>query len=269
MKKSKLTELFSSYSDLRNAVDTVLYSSFELDEGYLYIQDLYVDHPLFGNSVIIEHSPSGNLYHVPFTESSDGTVALATTDGWKQVVQEYSFVQETPNYGAQTEKFAEFSEVEIDVDEVNKPLILKMRVIKAGFGNKAHNHFYSNELLSSEKTVNQFVGVKMYLTEHKANETNVRNEVAQIISAKYDINEKGIVARIGVFDESFATNIRNRKALGILSGLRCSITASGDVYKEVFTLGDRTGKKVKLFSEIGTVDFVTKDGAGGEALDIE
>jgi len=76
----------------------------------------------------------------------------------------------------------------------------------------------------------------------------------------------GPIALVGVFDETFARNVRNRAALDALGSLECSILGEGDMRK-----GKVNGKQafiVENISSVESIDWVTKAGAGGRALEI-
>jgi len=260
----KLEELSTTLNMLSTSLRRSLKEDFRVLDGYTYIVDVFIDHPEHGNAVIVKHTGDNKLYRVPFNEV-DNEIKLAKTMEWEEVVIQYKVIsQESNSDEVSVDELATISIVE---SEEGKPLILNMRLIETGFGNKRNNHYYSEKLL--QESASQFVGVKMYVTEHRLNEVNVRNEVAQILEANYDNNKKGIVAKVGVFDESFATNIRNRQALGILDGLACSIRAVGTTYAKQFEINDRKGRMVKEFTKVLSVDFVTAAGAGGKALSIE
>ncbi|GAF76396.1 unnamed protein product, partial [marine sediment metagenome] len=132
-------------------------------------------------------------------------------------------------------------------------------------GNKKNNHYYSAEML--EKYAEVFKGAKMYTTDHRPDEKSVRTEVSQVLECPIKFTETGApVARVGVFDEQFAQNIRNRAALGKLQDLNVSILANGTA-KPGFEEGGRKGKNIESISAEGVnVDWVTRAGAGGRAL---
>jgi len=177
------------------------------------------------------------------------------------------------------EKQAEFEEVQlgeadigsilsftesqiVDADEP-APLTLDVVVIEPGWGNKKDNHYYSAEMLKEHAKV--FKGAKMYATDHKADEKNVLTEVSQVLECPVSFTETGApVARVGVFDDTFAQSIRNRAALGKLEDLHVSILANGTArpYEE----NGRKGKYVETIASGASVDWVTRAGAGGHAL---
>lgn len=155
---------------------------------------------------------------------------------------------------------------EADGVEPAAPLMLNVAIIQPGWGNKRDNHYYSEAMLRKHAGV--FEKAKMYTTDHKESERSERTEVSQILECPVDFTEAGApIARVGVFDEVFAQKVRNRAELGVLNDLHCSIVASGQV-KENFELNGRKGREVTAINEVWAVDWVTKAGAGGHALNI-
>ncbi len=272
-----LEELRTSTGKLRSVLSASLRKNFKTDEGtYMYVQEVFIEHPVLGTSAIITVEDVG-MYVVAFSEVANGVVQLASTNEWKPVTQEYVLVptsmpqlgQATPTQELLTEDFSESVSVEIEEvmsesTDMYSPLTLTLRIIKEGFGNERDNNYYSAEQL--RKDAEKFVGKMMYTTNHKVNETNERNQVAQITEAGYDDKYKGIVAKAVVFDPMFARKTRNRSQVGMLNELHCSITSRGTKYAKPFVKDGRKGSLVKEFTKVNTVDFVSRAGAGGMAL---
>ncbi len=174
------------------------------------------------------------------------------------------------------QKFIELSEaetgniiglVEQDNQQSVDPLLLDVVIIQPGWGNTEHNNFYPAEMLKESAAV--FSGAKMYTTDHREDERSVRTEVSQILECPVAFTENGApIARVGVFDETFAHNIRARAHHGVLDGLHCSIKARGVAEEDDFELNGRTGRMVTSITEVRAVDWVTRAGAGGHALNI-
>jgi len=138
--------------------------------------------------------------------------------------------------------------------------------IEPGWGNKKDNHHYALDMLRREAP--KFVGAKMYATNHVEEEKNVRNEVSQVIECPVRFTETGApVARAAVYDRDFEYSIRQRNKAQRLEDLHCSIFADGLV-KEGFELDGRTGKDVTAITEVKSVDWVARAGAGGRALSL-
>ncbi len=238
---------------------------------------MFVAHPTLGDSVIVIHSTDRSMYSVKFAEDKDGTIRLSPASEWEQVIQEYTPVnKDEPTIGGtaseeSAETYEEVASISIEESDINmedmySPLTLKMRLIEQGFGNPRDKHYYSKEQLVRD--AHKFVGIKMYTTNHVSRETNERNEVAQIVASAYSESHNGIMAEVAVFDPMFARKVRNRAKLKLLGGLHCSIKSDGTSYTKPFTIGEQTGKLVKEFTEVHTVDFVSRAGAGGTAVEM-
>jgi len=148
-----------------------------------------------------------------------------------------------------------------------KPLVLDIAVIRPGWGNTADNHYYPAEMLKENARV--FKGAKMYATNHREDQVSVLTEMSQVLDCPVRFLDDGTpVARVGVFDEGFAANIRNRDALKTLDSLHVSIKAGGTAEPE-YEEGGRKGKKIVSINPDGArIDWVTQAGAGGHALEI-
>ena len=136
--------------------------------------------------------------------------------------------------------------------------------IEPGWGNAKDNHHYGMALLKREAA--KFVGAKMYATNHVESEKTVRNEVSQIIECPVRYTDSGApVARAAIYDRDFEYSVRQRAKAGKLEDLHCSIFADGLV-KEGFEYDGRSGKDVTAITEVKSVDWVARAGAGGRAL---
>ena len=157
------------------------------------------------------------------------------------------------------------SAVQLLESDGSDALIMEVVVIEPGHGNKDDGHYYTADLLKEFAPV--FTGVKMYATDHKASEKSERTEVSEILECPVRFTKTGApVARVGVYDPVFAKKVRNRDKLGTLANLQCSILASGTA-----TPGNIAGQAVKIVESIDvahSVDWVTKAGAGGRALNL-
>ena len=143
------------------------------------------------------------------------------------------------------------------------PLLMKVALIKPGFGNEKDKHYYPIEVL--ERDAHVFEGVKMYATDHRPEEKSVRTEVAVITACPVAFTDDGApIAHAAVHDPDFAEQARNRDKLDTLDTLECSILALGRTRK-----GDVDGKEANIVEAITkgqSVDWVTKAGAGGHAV---
>ena len=247
----------------------------EVSYGWLYIDDVFMDHPTLGNSVVVDKS--GTLWQVAYTGEGED-VAFDPPADWIQVYRTYipvtasaseSEVEEVTGDG----ETAEFGEAEagailglIEDSGSNGPLQLNVAVVEPGWGNKRDNNYYPADVLERDAKV--FEGAKMYATNHRAADKSVLTEVSQVLECPVGFTESGApIARVGVFNSQFAESIKNREALGVLGDLHCSILARGQIQKG-FISGGRKGRKVTSITEAASVDWVTQHGAGGRALSL-
>jgi hypothetical protein len=188
--------------------------------------------------------------------------AIGSRETAQQVAPE-SVIEACEMAEADTGSIISITESQSVEDAEPSPLTLDVVVIEPGWGNTKDNHYYSREML--QQYASAFTGAKMYATNHKDEEKSVLTEVSQVLECPVSFTETGApVARVGVFDDGFAANIRNRAALGKLEDLHVSILANGTArpYEE----NGRKGKYVETISTGASVDWVTRAGAGGHAL---
>jgi len=145
------------------------------------------------------------------------------------------------------------------------PMKLHIEVIRPGMGNAKMGRYYGAPML--RENAHMFKGAKMYPVNHRGKDKSVGNEVSMVLDCPVGFTERGgPIALVGVFDETFARNVRNRAALDALGSLECSILGEGDMRK-----GKVNGKQafiVENISSVESIDWVTKAGAGGRALEI-
>lgn len=152
----------------------------------------------------------------------------------------------------------------IDANPARAPLTMRVQLIRPGWGNTKDNHYYPAEVLKRDAHV--FEGKKMYTTDHKEGEKSERTEVS-VIEAIEDFTPEGApIARVNVFDPGFAEKVRNRQKAGVLDRLECSVLGNGTA--RPFELDGRKGKMVESITDAESVDWVTRAGAGGHALEI-
>lgn len=142
------------------------------------------------------------------------------------------------------------------------PLTLDVQLIRPGWGNESDNNFYSREVLARDAKI--FEGVKMYATDHVSAEKNVRTEVSRVDRIVGFSADGAPIARVTVFDPSFAEGVRNRQKAGLLETLECSIYARGT--KRDGVVNGKRGNIVESITSAHSVDWVTRAGAGGKAL---
>ena len=150
------------------------------------------------------------------------------------------------------------------INDNRAPLLMDMALIQPGWGNKKDMHYYGREMLERDARV--FEGVKMYASNHKPDEKNVKTEVAVVQEIQGFTDDGAPIGRVAVHDPDFAEATRNRARLGTLETLECSILARGTTRE-----GEVDGIKghiVEAITEGISVDFVTKAGAGGHAINL-
>ena len=278
MEEGDMKELSQDLSSFSRDVRAAFNARFKLKQddvydtasygGYMYVEDIFVDHPTLNNSIIVDKA--GEFWQVDYEATDDGIVFVGT-DKWLRVFRTYVPTSPVaPEAEVDDADSAEFGEAEVGavlglIEGSNGgPLQLNVAVIEPGWGNKRDNNYYPSSVLKRDAKV--FEGAKMYATNHKQSEKSVLTEVSQVLECPTGFTESGApIARVGVFSEQFAESIRNRDALGVLGDLHCSILAGGKVEKG-FTADGRKGRKVVAITEAVSVDWVTRHGAGGRAL---
>jgi hypothetical protein len=159
---------------------------------------------------------------------------------------------------------ATIEEASTDTNPARQPLTMRVQLIRPGWGNSKDNHYYPAETLKRDAHV--FEGVKMYTTNHDPKEKSVRTEVSQIKKIVDFTPEGAPVAEVNVFDPDFAEQVRNRAKSGALDSLECSVLGEGT--SKPFTMDGRSGKLIESITNAESVDWVTRAGAGGKALEI-
>ena len=144
------------------------------------------------------------------------------------------------------------------------PLHAVVRVIRPGWGNKKHNHYYPKDVL--QRDAYQFIGAKMFETDHRPQEKSTRTWVSTVEDI-VGFEDGAPLARVAVHDSGFADRLRNLDKLGMLNKMECSIYANG-LAKGGFKLGGREGKQVESITGVSSVDWVTRAGAGGAAVSL-
>lgn len=144
------------------------------------------------------------------------------------------------------------------------PLRAMVRIIKPGWGNKRNNHYYPKDVL--QRDAYQFVGAKMYETDHNPQEKSTRTWVSTIEDI-VGFDNGAPLAKVAVHDEGFAERLRNLSSLNMLEKMECSIYANG-LAKSGFKLDGREGKQVEAITGVSSVDWVTRAGAGGAAVSL-
>lgn len=161
--------------------------------------------------------------------------------------------------GAVIMGFSEAGEAQTDL------LYLDTAIIQPGWGNQRDNNFYPREMLSRDAS--KFVGAKMYETDHREEEKSTRTWVSTVTEIKGFTDDGAPIARVAIHDPGFAQRVRNLNQAGLLQKMECSILAMGRA-KAGFEADGRKGNMVEELTEVLSVDWVTRAGAGGKALNL-
>ena len=167
--------------------------------------------------------------------------------------------------GAFTETFKGVSMSFAEAGEDSEVAYLFMQPIEPGWGNTRDNHYYPKEML--ERDAGKFVGAKMYETDHNQAEKSTRTWVSSI-KAMEGFTESGApIAKVAIIDKDFEQKLRKLAKADMLGSMECSIMAAGKARKG-FELDGRKGNVVEAITDVASVDWVTKAGAGGKALSL-
>lgn len=152
-----------------------------------------------------------------------------------------------------------------DMGSTNRrsPLRITTVLIRAGAGNAADKHWYSQEVL--EAAAGRFTNAKMYRTQHVASEQTERGEASFVERVTGYDPDHGLVADVVAYDPDFCEKVRNLKDVGRLDMLQCSIYAAGTSRKG--KINDQEFNVVQSIDEVYSVDWVTWAGAGGRAVE--
>jgi hypothetical protein len=106
----------------------------------------------------------------------------------------------------------------------------------------------------------------MYTTDHREGEKSVRTEVSQVQEIIGFTDDGAPIAKVAIHDPSFAEATRNRARLNTLTSLECSILATGRV--KTRRVDGKKANVVEAITSARSVDWVTRGGAGGHALNL-
>jgi len=176
---------------------------------------------------------------------------------------------EEPMEAAET--FAEVAALQLAEQDAptnrRAPLRLDVGIIKVGPGNARDNHYYTDALLERDGGI--FKGAKMYATDHRNDEKSVRTEVSlleDVVGVREFADGRYLVGKAVVFNPDFAEDVRNRADAGVLDSLHCSILAKGSA--KPGKVGETEYNIVQEITDSQSVDWVTRAGAGGHALQL-
>ena len=239
-----------------------------------WCNDVFEGDEELGNAVIVHDG--GKVYSVSWEEKDDG-FDFAPRNDWVEVRHAWVKVASeaeagTPGTGSGASELAErgmgyaLRLVEAG-DGAAKggngvPLYLDVAIIRPGFGNSKDNHYYGADMLKKHAKV--FEGVKMYESDHKAEEKSTRIWVSTVQKVEEFDSDGAPIGRIAIHDPAFAQKVVALNEAGLLEKMECSILATGTAKN-----GEVEGKKAKIVESIDfaeSVDWVTRAGAGGRAL---
>lgn len=175
--------------------------------------------------------------------------------------------------GEQAEAFSESAASIVSIVEQDTPtdrrapLSLDVALIRVGPGNKKDNHWYTREMLERDGAI--FEGLTMHTVDHREDqraETTDVSTVKQVTGITEIDGEEYLVARVLAYDPDFCEKTRNRADAGLLSQLQCSILAMGKATPQ--EIDGQTFNVVQEITEARHVDWVTRAGAGGHALQL-
>lgn len=145
------------------------------------------------------------------------------------------------------------------------PLTMRVKLIEPGFGNAKDKHYYGPEML--RRCADVFKNAKMYESNHDDRQKSTRTWVSTITGI-VDYSPTGApIAEVVVHDPNFAERVRNLNAKGLLGQLPCSILADGQV--KAGTINGQRANIVEAITAASSVDWVTRAGAGGQAMSIQ
>lgn len=277
-----LAEVDGSLRDTANRIEEAFHAGFSPDdiwEGPYRVRDVFADHPVLGDSIVVLDKKAGVLQAATYTDTGEA-VEFAPRAEWEPVELTYQFIAVTSEADAPDETTDdELQESDIDIAEFDgcameiteqgdiatggsKPLIMTIRPIKAGWGNLRDNHYYPLDMLEGNFAT-AYDGVKMFETNHVNSEINNRNWVSTYMETQV-IDGVGPVGKVGVHDPGFAQKVLNLQELGLLEKLECSIR--GPAKATPFKKDGREGKGITELAPGHSIDWVSKGGAGGQAL---
>jgi len=145
------------------------------------------------------------------------------------------------------------------------PLKLDVAIIRPGWGNKKDGHYYPPETLRRDSPL-VFPGIKMYESDHRDEEKSTRTWVSTVKNISGFAEDGTPIGRVVIHDEDFAKRIIALNEEDMLDKMECSILGKGKVRKG--SVDGRKGKIVEAITEARSVDWVTRGGAGGHALNL-
>jgi len=148
--------------------------------------------------------------------------------------------------------------------EPEEVLRMKVAIIQPGWGNTRDNNYYSESML--RLNASKFVGAKMYETDHRDEEKSTRTWVSSVKEI-VGFDNGAPIGLVSIYDANFEKKIRKLNADGQIHQMECSVYGDGR-FQTGFELGGRKGKNVLEITDIKSVDWVTRAGAGGRVLSL-
>lgn len=151
------------------------------------------------------------------------------------------------------------------VGQASGPLVMTIKLLEPGPGNREDRHYYKADML--RKYAGVFAGAKMYETDHKEGEYSNRTWVSTVRRISGWTETGAPLAEVVVHAPDFAERVRNLAQAGLLDKLESSIRAIGQAHEAVIE-----GKNYKVVDRIDdalSVDWVTRAGAGGRAISVD
>ena len=154
--------------------------------------------------------------------------------------------------------------LEDNTGKSNSLIRLNVKVIRPGWGNKRDNNFYPAEMLKQNAI--RFIGAKMYETDHRDDQKTTRTWVSTVEKISGFDADGAPIAQVAVHDPNFAERIKNLHEANMLEKMECSIMGSASGMK--FEKDGRRGRLIEGINSIESVDWVTRAGAGGHAVNL-
>jgi hypothetical protein len=162
--------------------------------------------------------------------------------------------------------FVKIVEQETPTDR-RAPLALDVALVRVGAGNKKDMHWYTREMLERDGVI--FEGVTMHTVDHREEQRAETTDVSTVkkVTGITEIDgSEYLVARVLAYDPDFCEKTRNRADAGLLHQLQCSILALGTAKPQ--EIDGQQYNVVQEITEARHVDWVTRAGAGGHALQL-
>jgi hypothetical protein len=156
--------------------------------------------------------------------------------------------------------------VALEESDKNNLVTMNVKIIRPGWGNTRDNNFYPVDVL--KRDVDKFVGAKMYESDHRSEEKSTRTWVSTIKEIKSFADDGAPIATVVVHDPNFAERVKNLNSADMLTKMECSIYGSAKS-KNGYEQGGRKGRLIESITDIQSVDWVTRAGAGGHAINLQ